>query len=436
MKKNIFILSLLLISVLSFSQEIYEGYPYNPANPGDPSDPGQPWPVPCVIYAVFFDEGGEAVAYHDISTDIPNAGGANFRNEHIGIEACSLSDDGIDANVCYTTGEEWMNYTVSVENSGKYDIYFTLATGGNPGKFSLSIDGKDISGKLIVPVTGGWQTWKNDIVLQDIEMTEGEHIVTFHTIHGGFNFYKMQFVEAGEYQGEPYDGTPHPVPGTIEAEYFDTGGPGIAYLDQSEHVPNTDVNFREELVGIEQGNASSNNFYVCYTEGGEKLNYTIEAVEGIYDVIFTVATGDGDGKFYFTIDNEEPRPVEFMTTGGWEEQHWATVRLSRVSLSAGEHIVKLVTNIGNYNLDKFEFEENTGNALPGISRESSNAWIENGTLHLKGYSPAATVEIYDLHGRKIPTATLGNPLTHLPSGIYAVKVQDEGKTAVHKIRIK
>src|SRR5262249_23178700 len=44
--------------------------------------------------------------------------------------------------------------------NGTYKLDFRVASNGAGGKFHLEVDGKDVTGALSVPNTGGWQTFK------------------------------------------------------------------------------------------------------------------------------------------------------------------------------------------------------------------------------------------------------------------------------------
>jgi hypothetical protein len=51
-----------------------------------------------------------------------------------------------------------------------------VATTGTGGIFHVEVDGADATGALIVPGTGGWQTWRS-IALDGIQLTAGVHVL-------------------------------------------------------------------------------------------------------------------------------------------------------------------------------------------------------------------------------------------------------------------
>ena len=101
-----------------------------------------------------FDNGGEGVAFHDLSTE--NSGGV-FRTTGVDVEP--TSDTGGGYNIGYAFASEWLAYTVNVGAAGTYDIEARVASNGTGGTFHIEINGVDRTGPLSVPNTGGWQTW-------------------------------------------------------------------------------------------------------------------------------------------------------------------------------------------------------------------------------------------------------------------------------------
>src|SRR2546430_16500852 len=54
---------------------------------------------------------------------------------------------------------EWLNYSVNVSSTGKYALDARVASSGQGGTFHVEFGGKDVTGPLTIPNTGGWQTW-------------------------------------------------------------------------------------------------------------------------------------------------------------------------------------------------------------------------------------------------------------------------------------
>jgi hypothetical protein len=110
--------------------------------------------VPGTIQAEDFDEGGEGVAYHDTTAE--NTGG-QYRTTGVDIQA--TTDVGGGFNVGWMTAGEWLNYTVSVAQSGSYTLTARVAANGEGGMFHVEFDGVNKTGPLTIPNTGSWQGW-------------------------------------------------------------------------------------------------------------------------------------------------------------------------------------------------------------------------------------------------------------------------------------
>ena len=132
---------------------------------------GSPAAIPGLIEAENFDEGGEAVAYHDLTT--ANTGG-QYRQTGVDIEA--TSDAGGGFSLGFIAAGEWLRYSVSVAATGDYTLEARVASQGAGGTFHVEVDGADATGPLTVPATGGWQTWRT-IAVGGIPLTAGSHVL-------------------------------------------------------------------------------------------------------------------------------------------------------------------------------------------------------------------------------------------------------------------
>jgi carbohydrate binding protein with CBM6 domain len=141
-----------------------DGVPSNEANamPNAAAAPrsaspfgGTPAPIPGTIEAENFDDGGASVAYVD--TTPGNRGGA-YRQTDVDIE--STADAGGGYDVGWTRPGEWLQYTADATATGIYALELRVASASTGGTLRLEVDGVDVTGTLIVPNTGGWQTWQ------------------------------------------------------------------------------------------------------------------------------------------------------------------------------------------------------------------------------------------------------------------------------------
>ena len=73
----------------------------------------------------------------------------------------------------------------------------------------------------------------------------------------------------------PWKGTPHAIPGLIEAEHYDEGPAGVAYHDVDEE--NQGAPYRKDTqVDIEERSDASNGYGVGWTREKEWLMYTVD----------------------------------------------------------------------------------------------------------------------------------------------------------------
>jgi hypothetical protein len=112
---------------------------------------GDPHAIPGVIEAEDYDFGGEGVAYHDF--DVNNVGGQYRIFDAVDIEA---RDSG-GYQVGYVQPGEWIEYTVDVADSGRYNVAFEVASLNGGGRINLLV-GLVGTDRLIVPTTNSWQT--------------------------------------------------------------------------------------------------------------------------------------------------------------------------------------------------------------------------------------------------------------------------------------
>lgn len=129
--------------------------------------------IPGKIEFEHYDVGGNNVAYLDNATG--NTGGATFRtDEDVDIENCT--DVGTGYNIGYATAGEWVEYTVNVASTGKYNLTLRAACNGTGRTVSITSNGTAIASNIAIPNTGGWQTWA-DVAVNDIQLTAGTQIL-------------------------------------------------------------------------------------------------------------------------------------------------------------------------------------------------------------------------------------------------------------------
>jgi hypothetical protein len=148
----------------------------------------------------------------------------------------------------------------------------------------------------------------------------------------------------------PFNG-PHNIPGRIEVEDFDTGGPGVAYSDTSP-ANNGGSTYRDgEEVDIKTINGVSDNGHaVGWNEPGEWLEYTINVTAtGVYNFGFRLLSQVSSGRFHAEIDGTNfTGSITVPLTGNWNTDNWTTINITGVSLTEGEHVLRIATESGWY----------------------------------------------------------------------------------------
>ena len=307
---------------------------------------GTPAAVPGIVQVENYDTGGEGLAYHD--SDTVNSGGA-YRIDGVDVEACT--DTGGGFNVGWTNSGEWMKYTVNVSTAGTYSIGARVASGGAGGTFHIeNVSGTNLSGTITCPATGGWQTYAT--VNANVNLPVGQQVLklVIDNSAGTVNINSLTFTLNGSSEA-PYLGTPWAIPGTVQAENYDTGGEGVAYHDAE--AANQGGQYRtSESVDVETCGDTGGGFDEGWNGGGEWQRYTVNvSTAGTYTVTFRVANGTtGNGGFH--VQNASGTnltgTVTVAPTGGW--QTWASVT-ANVTLPAGQQILTVWDDGGNYNLN-------------------------------------------------------------------------------------
>jgi hypothetical protein len=87
---------------------------------------------------------------------------------------------------------EWLEYTVTIEESREYTISARVASNNSNGVFRVKVDDKPVGADVEVSSTGSYQSWKNIFIGRD-ELTAGTVTVRVEMLNGGFNFSQLTF---------------------------------------------------------------------------------------------------------------------------------------------------------------------------------------------------------------------------------------------------
>jgi subtilisin family serine protease len=148
-------------------------------------------------------------------------------------------------------------------------------------------------------------------------------------------------------------GSPHAVPGLIEAEHFDSGEAGAAYFDSSSG--NTGGVYRDTDVDLEPSADTGGGYNVGWMAAGEWLQYTVQVgAAGEHLLELRVAAEGPGGTLHVDVDGiVKSGTVVIPDTGGW--QQWQTIS-TNLWLDAGVHRLRVVVDeagpwgiVGNLN---------------------------------------------------------------------------------------
>jgi len=160
----------------------------------------------------------------------------------------------------------------------------------------------------------------------------------------------------------PYGGTPAAIPGTVEAENYDTGGQGVAYNVGS--VNGTGNSYRTDGVDLEATSASGGGYNLGWTSSGQWFRYTVNvATAGTYTVSFEVAAPAAVTSAFHLSNAAGANlsgPVNVPATGGW--QTWQTVTAT-VTLPAGQQVLTFNEDSGGWNINNATFALAQSNSI-------------------------------------------------------------------------
>jgi hypothetical protein len=141
------------------------------------------------------------------------------------------------------------------------------------------------------------------------------------------------------------------IPGTVEAEDYDPGGEGVGYHDTT--PGNTLDAYRKDDVDVGPVPNTTNQYFVGDIANGEWLKYTLDVSKtDYYDFQFILATAMFDSQtLHVEIDGANVSGSVLVTnTGVWDSYQPASA--TNIKLTAGIHVMKIVMQGDNFNLDK------------------------------------------------------------------------------------
>jgi hypothetical protein len=229
------------------------------------------------------------------------------------------------------------------------------------------------------------------------------------------------------------------VPGVIEAENFDNGGPGVAFADHDDiREAGSNQNYRPtEALDIDEldGTDESTGLVIGYIKSaGEWAEYTIDVQEdGIYTVDVTYGS-NGIKKIYLIVDGKKGC-LQTLNSTGKASTYMTMTATGTFELTKGKHVFAWVNETAlALNIDKFEFKkvgdvgiENRG--VKPITVAYPNPFTGEITLFSQSVIQPQAVAIFDVTGKSVsvsPVHISDNQLrmnfSEYQRGIYFVRI--------------
>jgi len=161
--------------------------------------------------------------------------------------------------------------------------------------------------------------------------------------------------------------TAMPIPGKIEAEYYNLGcNISLAYSDTD--AGNTGNVFRSDDVDLEANTDGGAGYNIGYTQTGEYTNYDVSVTSsGAYDIQLRVASATNGRTVHLEMDGVNiTGSIAVPNTGGWTA--YQTVTVSNINLNFGAQRLKVVFETPDVNLNYINFALiNTSNLAPTVN---------------------------------------------------------------------
>jgi hypothetical protein len=281
-------------------------------------------------------------------------------------------------------------YNMNVSEAGTYDVEIRYAA-ADDARVKLELDDStELTDAVRLPATGGAGQWDN-LVIKNVQLPQGLHELKMVSLGGTFDFASLKLsrsaavtpitedfndgndndwkkyelgwrVSTGE---EPPFDLYKPVPGIIEAPFYNTGGEGVAYHDNT--PDNIGGAYRSDSVDI-RTNTNFNGLNVGWNQAGEWLKYNIDVKQaGMYRVEITAATTYADNQARIWLDDRTDLTgaVNIPSTGGWN--NWQTTLSGSFYLPEGHHTIKFENVKGEYDFARLKFVSfDVPKPIPGI----------------------------------------------------------------------
>jgi hypothetical protein len=379
-----------------------------------------------------YDGGNQKVGLRFTGLKIPK--GANIINAYIQFTVDEASSGSTSLNIYAENSDNAATFRSSSNNitnrkktvaSVKWSPY-AWSTVGDAGADQRTPNLKSIVQEVVN--RAGWTVSSNLAVLIDgsgariAEAFDGSESSSAAALF-------VEYSLGGSSQ-TPFRGVPISIPGTVQAEEYDLGGPSVAFNETT--TGNSGNSFRTDDVDIEPTTDTGGGYNVGWTIAGEWLEYTINVTtSGTYRFDFRVAATASGKLISAEIDgNNVTGNVNVPNTGAW--QSYATVSSSGISLSAGNHILRVNFPTSSVNLNYVKISSLMTNRIINEEVSSAISLSPNPAEDIVKVSlledEKAIISITDEQGRlqKVDTyeeKEIELDLRNLKAGVYFISIK-------------
>ncbi|QMU78078.1 carbohydrate-binding protein [Streptacidiphilus sp. PB12-B1b] len=359
---------------------------------GDAPYGGTAAAVPGTVQAENYDTGGQGVAYNVTAV---NGSGNSYRSDGVDLEGTTDTGGGDDLG--WTGAGQWFKYTVNAAAAGTYAVSLRLAapTAVADGLHIANAAGTNLSGDVAVPATGGYQAWTT--VTASVVLTAGVQTLTVDQDNPGWNINYLTFSGANA----PYGGTAAAVPGTVQAENYDTGGQGVAYSVAA--VNGATNNYRPDGVDLEATTDSGGGYDLGWTTAGQWFKYTVNvATAGNYTVSLRLAAPNAVTDALHIANASGTNlsgNVNVPATGGY--QNWTSVTAT-VALPAGQQTLTVDQDNPGWNINYATFAQSGGGGGGGTGYGGFPASFWGNTSSIPGASGAIEFDFLNATNGQYP----------------------------------
>lgn len=148
--------------------------------------------IPGSIEAENFDQMGEGYSFHD--SDKEDQGASKYRSDNEGVDIYKGASGYYVGNI---VKDEWMDYTVDVDQAGIYDLIVTVATNTDRGQLQLFLVNQDgtetaLVGKKYIAAYKNWNNYRDVKITLDEALPAGRNVIRVKFFMP-VNFDKMTF---------------------------------------------------------------------------------------------------------------------------------------------------------------------------------------------------------------------------------------------------